>query len=89
MKDIDKGVKPVRKTYFVDNVELFLGAREKVLINFKNKIFQTKDKILIPDCVPAPEPAPEPLPELASEATPNQKVLDTPKTKRVKIIKIA
>ena len=88
MKDIDKGVKPVRKTYFVDNVGLFLGAREKVLISFKNKIFQTKDKILIPDCAPAPEPTPEPLLELTSESTPNQKVLDTPKTKRVKIIKI-
>ena len=45
---------------FLNNVGLFLSARENVLNNFKSKIFQIKhqDKTLTPE--PTPEPAREP-----------------------------
>ena len=54
----------------LNNVGLFLKAGEKVLNNFKSRIFPIKDKIPTPEYEPVPEPASNP------------KVFDTPKSKR-------
>lgn len=45
LKRIDEGVKLVKKRYFLNNIELFLSARERVFNNFKGRIFGIKDKI--------------------------------------------
>ena len=37
LKRIDEGVKLVKKRYFLNNVELFLSARERVFNNFKRR----------------------------------------------------
>ena len=54
LKSIDKCRKPIVKKSFLKNVSLFLSAKEKVLNNFKSKIFPIKyiDKILTPDSTP-------------------------------------
>ena len=45
LKRIDEGVKLVKKRYFLNNVELFLSARERVFNNFKRRTVWIKDKI--------------------------------------------
>ena len=89
----------MKKRPFLNNVGLFLSAREKVLNNFKSRIFSIKDKIPTSQHEPTPEttpePAPEPALELAREPSPkpapkstlNPKVFDTPKNKR-KILRL-
>ena len=69
LKDIDRDVKPLEKRS-LNNVGLFIGAREKVLNEFKNRILPIKDKIIKPE--PEPEPTPEATPESASESHQNQ-----------------
>ena len=70
---------------FLNNVELFLDAKEKVL-NFKSGIFPIKDKLPTPEREPIPKPTPEPIhestPEPAPKPAPNSKIFDTHKTKR-------
>ena len=39
---MDKGKIPVHKRPFLNNERSFLGVREKVLNNFKSKIFSIK-----------------------------------------------
>ena len=36
---IDKGIKSIDKKLFLSKIELFFTAREKVLNNFKNRLF--------------------------------------------------
>ena len=43
LKDINSGVKPVEKRSFLNNIGLFLIAREKILNNFRSKIFRIKN----------------------------------------------
>ena len=52
LKDTGKGKLPVEKRSFLQNAGLFLSAREKILNNFKSKIFPTKN----PEKILAPEP---------------------------------
>ena len=59
---IDKSIE-VEKGSFLTNVGLFLSAREKVLNDFKSRIFPMKDKIPTPASEPAPESALEIAPE--------------------------
>ena len=47
-----KGKSLVEKRYFLDDVGLLISAREKILNNFKDKIFPTKN--------PEPELQPKP-----------------------------
>ena len=56
LKDIDKGVEPVKKYIFEATKDFFIWARKSVLNNFKSRIFSIKDNFP----TPAPEPAPEP-----------------------------
>ena len=62
------------KKSFLNKVVLFLGAREKVLNDFKGRTFPIKVKITEPECDLAPETAPQPAPY--------PKVLNTPQIKR-------
>ena len=57
LKDAGKAKLPVGKRSFLNNAGLFLRAREKILNNFKSKIFPTKN----PETILAPEPAPDTL----------------------------
>ena len=63
LKDMGKGIIPIEKIYFLTNVALLLCPREKVLDNFKIKVFPTKTL----------ESEPEPEHQLAVFATPKQK----------------
>ena len=68
---MDKGKTPIEKRSFINNVGLFLSAREKMLNHFKNKIFPIKnlDKIptpkstLVPTVFHAPAPTRKPRPD--------------------------
>ena len=57
-KNIDKSMKPVKKKLFISNTGLFFTAREKVLNNFKNRLFPIRD--LEPEPEPESEPKTEP-----------------------------
>ena len=57
LKGIDKGVKPAAKRCFLNNIGLFLTAREKILNNFKS------DKVPTPAQAPAPASVPAPTPQ--------------------------
>ena len=63
LKDMGKGIIPIEKIYFLTNAALLLCAREKVLDNFKIKVFPTKTL----------ESEPEPERQLAVFATPKPK----------------
>ena len=52
-----KGKRPVKKRCFLKNAEVFLSVREKILNNFKTKIFSIKNSNQIPTLEPALEPA--------------------------------
>ena len=56
---MSKGVRSVEKKYFLNNIGLCFGAREKAFNNFKNRIFPIKDKILTPSPKPESELEPE------------------------------
>ena len=58
LSDIARGKIPVEKKSFLNNVILFLSAREKILNNFRSNIFSTKklDKTLTPELTPDPTP---------------------------------
>ena len=58
LKGIDKGIKPVEKRSFLNNIGLFIGRKEKVLKNFKSRIFPIKniDEIAAPETGLAPKP---------------------------------
>ena len=49
LKGIDKGVKPVEKRSFLNNIGLSLCAREKSIDNFKSRIFPIKYKTPTPE----------------------------------------
>ena len=72
LKGIDKGVKPAAKRYFLNNIGLFLTAREKILNNFKSDKVPTPAQAPAPASVPAPtpQPTPEPTPEPRLESAP-------------------
>ena len=42
IKSIDKGIKSIKKTLFLSNIELCFTVSEKVLNNFKNRLFPIK-----------------------------------------------
>ena len=77
LKALDEGVKTDEKRSSLNNIGIFLDAGEKVLNDFKIRIFSIKDKIPTPEC----EPTPEPVFETSKFDTP---AFDTPKTKRKK-----
>ena len=58
LKGIDKGIKSVEKRSFLNNIGLFIGRKEKVLKNFKSRIFPIKniDEIAAPETGLAPKP---------------------------------
>ena len=58
LSDIARGKIPVEKKSFLNNVILFLSAREKILNDFRSNIFSTKklDKTLTPELTPDPTP---------------------------------
>ena len=62
----------VEKISFLKNAGLLLSAREKVLNNFKGKIFPTKnlDKNATPEWVRKPAPKPEAEPTLFATPRP-------------------
>ena len=66
----------MEKRSFLNNIRLIFSASEKILNNFRSKIFPIKNTI--PEQAPEPEPklalepAPEPAPELASESATDQ-----------------
>ena len=72
--------KTVKKISFLNNVGLFLSAREKILNNFRSKLFPLKNTTR----EEAPEQAFEPTPEPASapEAAPAPKPAPEPTTRR-------
>ena len=43
LKDLNRGVKPVEKRSFLDNIGLLLSEREKIVNNFRSKIFSVKN----------------------------------------------
>ena len=53
LKGMGKGKRPVKKRCFLKNAELFLSVREKILNNFKSKIFSIKNSSQIPTLEPA------------------------------------
>ena len=58
LKNMNRGPKPVEKISFLNNVGLFLGARRKVINEFKSRTFSIKnlDEISTPEAeVAAPE----------------------------------
>ena len=57
LKGMGKGKRPVKKRCFFKNAESFLSVREKILNNFKSKIFSIKNSNQIPTLDPALEPA--------------------------------
>ena len=67
LKDMDKGKIPAKRRFFLNNAELFLNAREKVINNFKSRILPMKNLDKIPTYDPTLDPT--------LEAT----VFDTPK----------
>ena len=56
------------KNNFLNNLELLFSNREKILYNFKNRLFQTKK-----DKIRRLKPTLESTPELAPEATKHKK----------------
>ena len=56
LKDEGKGKIPIEKRSFLNNVILFLGGREKILNNFKNKIFQINNLGKISTPAPTSKP---------------------------------
>ena len=52
---MDKGKTPIEKRSFINNVGLFLSAREKMLNHFKNKIFPIKNLDKIPTLARTPK----------------------------------
>ena len=82
---MDKGKTPIEKRSFINNVGLFLSAREKMLNHFKNKIFPIKNLDKIPTLARTPKwttdttvfDTPEPAPDLT--------VFDTPKPRKTQI----
>ena len=55
LKNFEKGTKTLEKKSFLNNLGLLFSAREKVLNNFKNRLFPIKNL----DKIPAREPTPE------------------------------
>ena len=43
LKDLNRGVKPDEKRSFLDNIGLLLSEREKIVNNFRSKIFSVKN----------------------------------------------
>ena len=78
LKSSNKSVKTVEKRSFLNNIGLFLSAREKILNNFRIKIFSTKNTIPAPKQAPEPTPetvpAPKPAPEPTKHKTPKFKL---------------
>ena len=70
LKNVDKGIKQVKKRYFLNSLGLIPGAREKILNNFKSRIFPVKNLDEIPTPEQAPEPATALKPAPASEPAP-------------------
>ena len=62
---LDKGKKIIEKEFFINNLGLLFSAREKLLNNFRNRLFPIKHLDRIPTC----EPSRESTPELATEPT--------------------
>ena len=58
-------VKTIDKKTFLNNLGLFVCTREKVLYNFKSRLFPIKDL----DKIPKRQTTREPAPELATEPT--------------------
>ena len=71
LKSIDNGPKSVEKKLFMNNVVLFLTAREKVLNNFENRLFPIEN--LEQELEPELEPEPEQEPELEPKPQPERK----------------
>ena len=67
LKNMDNDKIPVERKIFLNNAELFVNAREKVINNFKSRILPMKNLDKIPTYDPTPDPT--------LEAT----VFDTPK----------
>ena len=59
LSDMNKSKILVKKRFFINNAELFLSGREKILNNFKSKIFPIKTL----DKIPTPEPRANQTPE--------------------------
>ena len=88
----------MEKRSFLNNIRLIFSTSEKILNNFRSKIFPIKNTLseqapepqpklaLEPAPEPAPEPASEPAPELATEpipeTTPEEKKATKAKTER-------
>ena len=62
LKDIGKGKKPSEKRSSLKNAGLLISAIEKILNNFKGKLFPIKNR----------EPVPEPEPEVFSTPKPRK-----------------
>ena len=60
---------------FLNNLVLLFSAREKVLNNFKSRLFVIKNL----DKIPTREPTPEKAAELAAEPTPKVATEPAPK----------
>ena len=60
MKNLDKGKKSIEKEFFLNNTRLFFSAREKVINNFKSRLFPVKKVEKLPTCEPTVELATEP-----------------------------
>ena len=73
LKDIGKGNVTVEKSPFLRNAVLFISARQKILNNFKGKIFPTRN--------PEPAPKPESTVFATPKSTARQKILNNFKGK--------
>ena len=82
-----KGKIPIEKRFFINNVGLFLSAREKMLTHFKNKIFSVKSLDKIPTLAPTPKRTIDPTAFDTPEPAPDLTVFDTPKPRKTQIKK--
>ena len=64
-KKLDKGIKTIGKRSFLSNLGLFFSSREKVLNNFRSKLFPVRILDKIPIREATFESAFEPAPEIA------------------------
>ena len=68
----------MKKNIFLNNLGLLFSATEKVLNNFKSRLFPIKNLDKILTCEPTPEKAAEPTPKVAKERTPKVATEATP-----------
>ena len=67
LKNLDKSKETIKKNFFKNYLGLLFSAREKVVNNFKSRLFPIKNLDKVPTREPTPEPVTEPTKQKKSK----------------------